>query len=66
MRDDTPSSQDRLYPLEHLSPEFLRYLNVLVGNVIATGGFGKVEIEIAHGKIDRVWVGTSGKAGYQF
>ena len=63
-RTDTPP--ERLYNLEHLSPEFLHYLNVLVGNVIATGGFGKIEIEIARGKIDRVWVGTSGKAGYQF
>lgn len=67
---DTPQgttpSRERTYKPKHFKPEFVAYLDVLVGNVLATGGSGKIEIDIVNRKIDKVWVGGSGKTGFQF
>ena len=63
------TSSIRLYDLDHLSTEFLQYLDDIIGAIVndpESNGYGKIEIEIANRKVVRIWHGISGKAGYQF
>jgi len=67
----SPSPQQLFYP-KHLSVEYLRYLDTLVGNAKATnGGYATIELELrpgalGHGKAEHTWVRTGHKAGYQY
>jgi hypothetical protein len=66
-QQSTAPSRDRLYNLNHLKPEFIVYLDVLVGNLKATSnGFGRIEIEFENGKPTHVWTTSNAKAGFQF
>ena len=51
---------------KNLTPDFVRYLDVIVGNLIALGGFGKIEIEMAYGKPLTTWFTVRHKAGHEF
>jgi hypothetical protein len=62
----------RQFEPENLSIEYYRYLDALVGDMIATnGGHGMLEIEITPAalrehKAEHTWVKTGHKAGYQY
>ena len=67
MERPVQQSSPQQFEPQHLSIDYLRYLDTLVGNMKATNdGYGSVEIEIAKGKPVYTWIKTGHKTGYQF